>query len=100
MRDAELQKVKPVIYIIGDTITELDQIPDDLDEAKVERVVKDQFRQAEVVISTLQKEMVQKQDGYIVHLDNVYKVHHSSGLVKIIHGQEAKEIKRRIKNKG
>ena len=100
MRAAELQKAKPVIYMLGaEHVKKFSEI-DAEDEEIVERAVKNQFREASEEIIQLQKQMTEPTDGFILYLDNIYKVHaKSAGMIKKITGEEARQAKKILKDK-
>lgn len=100
MRAAELQKAKPVIYMLGsEHVKKFNEI-DAEDEEIVERAVKTQFREAGEEIIQLQKQMTEPVDGFILYLDNIYKVHaKGAGMIKKITGEEARQAKKILKDK-
>lgn len=100
MRAAELQKVKPVVYMLGaEHVKKFNEI-DTEDEEIVEREVKTQFREAGEEIVQLQKQMTEPIDGFILYLDNIYKVHaKGAGMIKKITGEEARHAKKILKDK-
>lgn len=100
MRAAELQKAKPVIYMLGNEHVKKFNEIDAEDEEIVERAVKTQFREAGEEIIQLQKQMTEPVDGFILYLDNIYKVHaKGAGMIKKITGEEARQAKKILKDK-
>lgn len=100
MRAAELQKAKPVIYMLSNEHVKKFNEIDAEDEEVIEREVKSQFREAGEEIIKLQKQMTEPVDGFILYLDNIYKVHaKGAGMIKKITGEEARQAKKILKDK-
>jgi len=100
MRTAELEKAKPVSYMLTEaTIKKFDEIQE-VEEDRIERKLKDQFREAGEEVIKLQNNMPEPVDGYILYLDNIYKVYaKGAGMIKKITGDEARQAKRILKDR-
>lgn len=98
MRTAELEKAKPVAFMLGEGCVR--KFPDfnTEDTAVIERCLKEQFRNAEIEIKALQKSMTEPLDGYIFQKDCVYKVYAKHTPTKKITGDEARYVKKTLRD--
>lgn len=100
MRTAELEKAKPVTYMVTENLVKKFNEIEEVEEDRIERLLKDQFREAGEEVIRLQKTMAEPADGYILYLDNIYKVHaKGAGMIKKITGEEARQAKRFLKDR-
>lgn len=98
MRAAELEKVKPVAFMLGESCVRKFPEFDTEDVNSIERSLKEQFRTAESEIKALQKTMTEPMDGYIVQKDCVYKVYAKHTPTKKITGDEARFVKKTLRD--
>lgn len=95
MRAEMLGRSKVVVYQFGDTIAKIDI--DIEDDEQVDRLTKQAFREAQTQVRALRSASGDKMDGHILHQDIIYRVDAMNDQVYKITGNEARSLKKYLK---